>query len=128
MYAIPGPQLPVDAKNPSAGQIAIADDDTFWTISRSKLFRMRLGFTAQMGLQVTPAGLPVPSGVPMQSPQWNARRDTAFVAVRSEESDGMRAIAFDIRDGRALTMPATENTVAHETKVEGGAVYVRIRA
>ncbi len=100
MYAIPGPQLPVDAKNPSAGQIAIADDDTFWTISRSKLFRMRLGFTAQNGLQVTPAGLPVPSGVPMQSPQWNARRDTAFVAVRSEESDGMRAIAFDVRDGR----------------------------
>lgn len=34
---------------------------------------------------------------------------------------------FDIRDGRALTMPATQDTVAHEVKVEGGAVYVRIR-
>ena len=34
---------------------------------------------------------------------------------------------FDIRDGRALTMPATENTVAHEVKVEGDAVFVRIK-
>jgi 3-phenylpropionate/trans-cinnamate dioxygenase ferredoxin subunit len=34
---------------------------------------------------------------------------------------------FDIRDGRALTMPATENTVAHEVKVEGEDVFIRIR-
>ena len=27
---------------------------------------------------------------------------------------------FDIRDGRALTMPATQPTVAHEVKVEAG--------
>lgn len=35
---------------------------------------------------------------------------------------------FDIRTGAALTMPATEATAAHEVKVEGGAVYVRLRA
>jgi 3-phenylpropionate/trans-cinnamate dioxygenase ferredoxin subunit len=34
---------------------------------------------------------------------------------------------FDIRDGRALTMPATEDTVTHDVKVEGGAVYVRLK-
>lgn len=33
---------------------------------------------------------------------------------------------FDIRDGRALTMPATQNTVVHEVKVEGDDVYVRL--
>lgn len=33
---------------------------------------------------------------------------------------------FDIRTGKALTMPATEDTVAHEVKVENGQVYVRI--
>jgi 3-phenylpropionate/trans-cinnamate dioxygenase ferredoxin subunit len=33
---------------------------------------------------------------------------------------------FDIRDGRALTMPATEPTVAHEVKLEGDDIYVRI--
>lgn len=33
---------------------------------------------------------------------------------------------FDIRDGRALTMPATRGTVAHETKVEGDALFVRL--
>jgi 3-phenylpropionate/trans-cinnamate dioxygenase ferredoxin subunit len=33
---------------------------------------------------------------------------------------------FDIRDGRALTMPATESTGVHEVKVEGQSVLVRI--
>src|SRR5512146_220964 len=33
---------------------------------------------------------------------------------------------FDIRTGKALTMPATEDTVAHEVKVENGQVFVRI--
>jgi len=34
---------------------------------------------------------------------------------------------FDIRTGRALSMPATRATVAHEVKVEGGEVFVRVR-
>ena len=33
---------------------------------------------------------------------------------------------FDIRDGRALSMPATEPTVAHEVKVEGDQVMIRL--
>jgi 3-phenylpropionate/trans-cinnamate dioxygenase ferredoxin subunit len=34
---------------------------------------------------------------------------------------------FDIRDGHVLSMPATKPTVAHEVKVEGDSVYVRLR-
>jgi len=34
---------------------------------------------------------------------------------------------FDIRDGRALTMPATRPTVAHEVKVDGDDIFVRLR-
>jgi 3-phenylpropionate/trans-cinnamate dioxygenase ferredoxin subunit len=33
---------------------------------------------------------------------------------------------FDIRDGRVLSMPATSNTVAHEVKVEGGEVFIKL--
>jgi 3-phenylpropionate/trans-cinnamate dioxygenase ferredoxin subunit len=33
---------------------------------------------------------------------------------------------FDIRDGRPLSMPATEPTVVHEVKIQGDDVYVRI--
>src|SRR5262245_35650595 len=33
---------------------------------------------------------------------------------------------FDIRTGRALTMPATVDTAAHEVKVEGEGIYVRL--
>jgi 3-phenylpropionate/trans-cinnamate dioxygenase ferredoxin component len=33
---------------------------------------------------------------------------------------------FDIRSGKALTMPATVDTRTHEVKVEGDTVYVRL--
>jgi 3-phenylpropionate/trans-cinnamate dioxygenase ferredoxin subunit len=33
---------------------------------------------------------------------------------------------FDIRDGRALTMPATEATTIHQVKVDGDDVFVKI--
>lgn len=33
---------------------------------------------------------------------------------------------FDIRTGQALTMPATQDTVAHEVKVEGSDVWIRV--
>lgn len=33
---------------------------------------------------------------------------------------------FDVRDGRALTMPATQPTVAHEVKVVGQDVYIKL--
>lgn len=33
---------------------------------------------------------------------------------------------FDIRTGAALTMPATKPTTAHEVKVEGDQVFVRL--
>jgi 3-phenylpropionate/trans-cinnamate dioxygenase ferredoxin component len=35
---------------------------------------------------------------------------------------------FDIRTGQALTMPATQDTVVHEVKVEGNDVLVRLAA
>ena len=34
---------------------------------------------------------------------------------------------FDVRTGEALTMPATEDTVCHEVKSDGGKLYVRIK-
>lgn len=33
---------------------------------------------------------------------------------------------FDIRSGVQMTMPATEPTIMHEAKIEGGAIYVKI--
>jgi 3-phenylpropionate/trans-cinnamate dioxygenase ferredoxin subunit len=33
---------------------------------------------------------------------------------------------FDVRTGQALTMPATKATAAHEVKVEGNDVFVRL--
>ena len=33
---------------------------------------------------------------------------------------------FDIRDGRALSMPATQPTVAHEVRVEGDQGFIKL--
>ena len=33
---------------------------------------------------------------------------------------------FDVRDGRALTMPATRATVVHEVKIEGDDVLIKL--
>lgn len=33
---------------------------------------------------------------------------------------------FDLRSGAALTMPATEATVAHEVKIEDGEIFVKL--
>jgi 3-phenylpropionate/trans-cinnamate dioxygenase ferredoxin subunit len=33
---------------------------------------------------------------------------------------------FDIRTGDALTMPATEATIAHEVKIEGDQIFIKI--
>jgi len=34
---------------------------------------------------------------------------------------------FDIRTGKALTMPATQPTIVHDVRVQSGQVYVRLR-
>jgi 3-phenylpropionate/trans-cinnamate dioxygenase ferredoxin subunit len=34
---------------------------------------------------------------------------------------------FDVRTGKALTMPATEDTTTHDVKVQGDSVLVRLR-
>ena len=36
------------------------------------------------------------------------------------------AARFDIRDGRALSMPATRATVVHEVKLDGDHVMVKL--
>ena len=35
---------------------------------------------------------------------------------------------FDIRNGKALTMPATQDTASHEVKIEDGQVMVRLNS
>lgn len=34
---------------------------------------------------------------------------------------------FDVRDGRALTMPATQDTAVHDVRVDGDEIWVRLR-
>jgi outer membrane protein assembly factor BamB len=101
IFAIPSVPLPTDAKRPIAGQVISGEEDTFWALSRGNLHRLRLGVSPQAGMMVNTAGLPLPAGIPVQVPQLNLTREIAFVVVRSDDSDGIRAVAFDPRDGRS---------------------------
>ncbi len=100
IYAIPSPQLPADPQSPVSGLVISSEEDTFWALSRSQLYLLRLGVSPQAGLRVSTSGLPIPAGIPLHIPQLNAAREIAFLVVRSDDSDGVRAIAFDPRDGR----------------------------
>jgi hypothetical protein len=134
IFAIPSASLPTDAKSPMPGQVISAEEDTFWAVSRSKLYRLRLGLTPGTGLQVNTAGLPLPAGVPIQVPQLNARREVALIVVRSDDSDGVRAMAFDPRDGRPRwqrklgfapqSRPIPQGQAATALADEDGGVYV----
>ena len=44
----------------------------------------------------------------------------------TQETEHLKEMKFDIRDGRALTMPATKATVVHEVRVTDGEVFVQI--
>ena len=35
---------------------------------------------------------------------------------------------FDLRTGAALTMPATQPTIAHEVKLEGSDIFIRVKS
>ena len=52
-----------------------------------------------------------------------------FLVARTKENGVyvQRLRKLDIRTGKALTMPATKPTRAHEVKIEGDQVFVRLR-
>lgn len=102
LYAVPIPvaPLPADAKSPIPGGVVFADEDEFWILARADLIRLRVGLTPQFGVQVARTGDPKPTGTPLHRPQVTANRDTAVAVVRSDETDGVRMIALDPRDGR----------------------------
>lgn len=133
IFAIPSVPLPTDTKYPMAGQVISGEEDSFWALSRSKLYRLRLGVSPQTGMMVNTAGLPLPAGIPVQVPQLNAAREIAFIVIRSDDSDGVRAMAFDPRDGRPRwqrklglappAMPIALGTTASVLADEDAGVY-----
>ncbi|MGL4423593.1 MAG: PQQ-binding-like beta-propeller repeat protein [Gemmataceae bacterium] len=100
LFEIPSSALTADAKKPMPSSIVHADEDEFWVLTRGNLVRLRMTLNPIAGMQVAPSGLVRPAGVPLHRSQINAKRDTVFAVVRSEESNGIRAIALDPRDGR----------------------------
>ena len=100
LFALPVAPLPSDAKRPVPSEVIHADEDEFWVMSRGQLYQLRLGLVPATGLQVTPVGPPRPGGVPLHRTQINLKRDAVLMVLRSDESDGVRAVAMDPRDGR----------------------------
>ena len=52
--------------------------------------------------------------------------ERARVYERGDHAQQRLGAKFDIRNGKALTMPATQPTVAHEVQVVGDEVLVKL--
>lgn len=90
---VPGPDRPVPAL------LLPVEEATYWALVSGRLQKARLALVPSKGQEVVFAGAPLEAGEPVHAAQLNARRDTACAVVRSLNSSGVRAVAFDPRDG-----------------------------
>lgn len=87
------------AERTMPGLVIPVEESTYWLIANGQLQKARLALVPSRGQEVVMVGSAQPVGEPVQAVQFNARRDTACIVVRSLNSSGCRAIAFNLHDG-----------------------------
>ena len=95
----PVPYHVAEANRPAHGQVAYADENTFWILARGQLQQLKIGFDAVNGLTLVPFGQPRVLGEPLHASQVNARKDTVMVVTQVAASGSCRATAFDPNTG-----------------------------
>jgi outer membrane protein assembly factor BamB len=99
LFPYPAPPAPPLPDKPIPGLVIPVEESTYWLIASGQLQKARLAIVPSRGQEIVFAGAPVPLGEPVHAAQLNARRDTACVVVRSLNSSGCRAVAFDLQTG-----------------------------
>jgi hypothetical protein len=97
LAALAGSGGPAD--RPIPGLMIPVEEATYWLVAAGQLQKARLALVPSKGQEVVLSGAPLPVGEPVHAAQVNARRDVACVVVRSLNSSGCRAVAFDLRGG-----------------------------
>ncbi len=99
LFPYPPPPAGPALDRPIPGLVIPVEEATYWVIVSGELRRARLTVAPTRGQEIVFAGDPIPVGEPVHAAQLNARRDTACVVLRSLNSAGCRALAFDLNTG-----------------------------
>jgi hypothetical protein len=103
LFGLPEPKLPTPPEGvPVRGMVFPAEEAAFWVLSNGVMQKFRLGLIAARGVEMLPVGPSIPLGEPTQAPQFNARKDATCLVVRSQNSDGYKAVLLNLRDGSFL--------------------------
>ena len=98
LFPYPAPPGTETPDKPVPGLVIPVEESTYWVIAAGQLQKARLA-VSNRGQEIVFVGSPVPLGEPVHAGQLNARCDTACAVVRSLNSSGCRAVAFDLRTG-----------------------------
>ncbi len=100
LFPLPAPaQAPVADDKPLRGLVIPVGESEYWLLSGGYVQKARLALVPSRGQEVVLAGPRLNVGEPVHAAQINARKDTACFVVRSPNSSGCRAVAFDLRSG-----------------------------
>ncbi len=100
LFAYPNLALPPATEDrPIRGLVIPVEESTYWLLTAGNLQKARLAVVPNKGQEMVLVGSPLNVGEPVHAAQLNAKRDTACLVVRSPNSSGCRAIAFDLRTG-----------------------------
>ncbi len=100
LFPLATPTLPSPADDRPVRSLVIpVEESVYWLLAGGYLQKARLALVPNKGQEVVLSGARLNVGEPIQAAQTNARKDTACVVVRSPNSSGCRAVAFDLRTG-----------------------------
>jgi hypothetical protein len=100
LFALPDPKVTFTAEGSLVRGVAFpAEETAFWSLSNGTLQKYRIGLIPARGVELLPVGAPLQLGEATQAPQMNNRNDAAFLVVRSQNSDGCKAVLLSLRDG-----------------------------
>ena len=100
VFPLPVPGLPTPAEGtPVRGVVFPAEEAAFWVLANGSLQKFRLGLVPSRGIEMLPVGTRISLGEATQIPQLNSRKDAVCLVVRSQNSDGCKAVLMSLRDG-----------------------------
>ena len=99
LFPFPAPASTPLIDKPIPGLMIPVEEATYWLVAAGNLQKTRLALVPNKGLEMVLVGSPLRLGEPVHAAQVNARKDSACVVVRSLNSSGIRAVAFDLLTG-----------------------------
>ena len=100
LFPLPEPKLPSPPEGtPVRGIVFPAEESAFWVLANGNLQKYRLGLVPSRGVELLPVGTAISIGEATQPAQLNNKRNSAFLVVRSRNSDGCKGVLISLREG-----------------------------